>query len=158
MKATRVIPVALIIASVTWLVFSASRSTSMEVVTVAEIKKAEIKKAETADSQNSTSTKLDSIRLGGQVVEGSVTYEITPKPTLSFQVRDRAPKGKEPSSDSIKVRYIGLKPDSFQEGRDVILEGDYIDATFEAVTLLTQCPSKYEPPLPPGSENNGDSK
>ena len=153
MKATRVIPVALIIASVTWLVFSASRSTSMEVVTVAEIKK-----AETTDSQNSTSTKLDSIRLGGQVVEGSVTYEITPKPTLSFQVRDRAPKGKEPSSDSIKVRYIGLKPDSFQEGRDVILEGDYIDATFEAVTLLTQCPSKYEPPLPPGSENNGDSK
>ena len=153
MKATRVIPVALIIASVTWLVFSASRSTSMEVVTVAEIKK-----AETTDSQNSTSTKLDSIRLGGQVEEGSVTYEITPKPTLSFQVRDRAPKGKEPSSDSIKVRYIGLKPDSFQEGRDVILEGDYIDATFEAVTLLTQCPSKYEPPLPPGSENNGDSK
>jgi cytochrome c-type biogenesis protein CcmE len=32
----------------------------------------------------------------------------------------------------------------FAEGRDVIIEGKYVDGTLQAQTIMTSCPSKYE--------------
>ena len=46
----------------------------------------------------------------------------------------------------IAVVYRGVRPDMFAVGRDVIMDGDYYNGTFTAANLLTQCPSKYEPP------------
>ena len=46
---------------------------------------------------------------------------------------------------SIAVHYTGLLPDMFAEDRDVIIEGPGSRASvFEATTILTSCPSKYE--------------
>ena len=36
----------------------------------------------------------------------------------------------------------------FTAGRDVIIDGEYKDGVLQAQKLLTQCPSKYEPPSP----------
>jgi len=44
------------------------------------------------------------------------------------------------------VEYAGIRPDTLQPGRDVILEGHYAGGVFQATVLMTQCPSKYEPP------------
>jgi cytochrome c-type biogenesis protein CcmE len=32
----------------------------------------------------------------------------------------------------------------FAEGRDVIIEGRYVDGTLQAQQIMTSCPSKYE--------------
>jgi cytochrome c-type biogenesis protein CcmE len=50
------------------------------------------------------------------------------------------------SDESFPVRYSGLLPDMFAEGRSVVVEGAPTNAdTFEADTVLTSCPSKYAP-------------
>ena len=50
------------------------------------------------------------------------------------------------SLGAIPVTYKKLKPDMFAAGRDVIIDGNFINGKVEALNLLTQCPSKYEPP------------
>jgi cytochrome c-type biogenesis protein CcmE len=82
------------------------------------------------------------IRIGGRVV-GEIKYSVEPKFLLDFTVND-------PGKDlpALKVSYQGIKPDMFAAGRDVIIDGDYKNGVLVATKLLTQCPSKYEPPQP----------
>jgi cytochrome c-type biogenesis protein CcmE len=87
---------------------------------------------------------INRIRVGGKVVD-PIAYQTEPSFELRFQVED--PKG---SSGTVPVVYRNLKPDMFQAGRDVLIDGDYVGGTLEAAKLLTQCPSKYEPPSPAG--------
>ncbi|MGE4291828.1 MAG: cytochrome c maturation protein CcmE [Desulfovibrio sp.] len=49
-------------------------------------------------------------------------------------------------SVSLRVEYRGAVPDTFKEGAEVILRGDWDqDAEiFRATQLITKCPSKYE--------------
>ena len=49
---------------------------------------------------------------------------------------------------TVAVEYRNLKPDMFQAGRDVLIDGDFKGGTIVAAKLQTQCPSKYEPALP----------
>ncbi|MDR3176949.1 MAG: cytochrome c maturation protein CcmE [Desulfovibrio sp.] len=42
------------------------------------------------------------------------------------------------------VDYRGALPDTFQEGAEVIVEGSLRPAAFNAISLITKCPSKYE--------------
>jgi cytochrome c-type biogenesis protein CcmE len=44
------------------------------------------------------------------------------------------------------VEYKGAVPDTFKPGMEVIVEGGYTPAEgrFNAATLMTKCPSKYE--------------
>ena len=45
----------------------------------------------------------------------------------------------------LPVRYKGVKPDMFQTGADVIVEGRLEpDGVFAASVLMTSCPSKYQ--------------
>jgi cytochrome c-type biogenesis protein CcmE len=45
----------------------------------------------------------------------------------------------------IPVHYKGVKPDMFQTGVDVIVEGRIgHDGVLVASTLMTSCPSKYQ--------------
>ena len=45
------------------------------------------------------------------------------------------------------VYFVGVTPDMFKSagGSDVIVEGKYRDGIIHAQSVLTSCPSKYEP-------------
>ena len=60
---------------------------------------------------------------------------------LRFKLRDV--KG----STSVPVVYKGSVPDLFRSGRDVVVDGKLQGGVFVAVpnTLVTKCPSKYQP-------------
>jgi cytochrome c-type biogenesis protein CcmE len=60
---------------------------------------------------------------------------------LRFKLRDI--KG----TRSIPVVYKGSVPDLFRSGRDVVVDGRLQGGVFVAVpdTLVTKCPSKYQP-------------
>jgi len=99
-------------------------------------------------TQSSKVVTVDSIikeqaqeKLRIRVATDEIKYEVEPSFKLSFTVQD--PKLQ---TEKFKVIYEGIKPDMFTTGRDVLLDGDYKDGVFYASSLLTQCPSKYEPP------------
>ncbi len=46
---------------------------------------------------------------------------------------------------SIKTVFSGYKPELLQEGIKAIVDGDWHSGTLYAASVLTQCPSKYEP-------------
>ncbi len=60
---------------------------------------------------------------------------------LRFKLRDV----KGPTS--VPVVYKGSVPDLFRSGRDVVVDGKLQGGVFVAVpnTLVTKCPSKYQP-------------
>ena len=45
---------------------------------------------------------------------------------------------------TIPVEYKDAKPNNFELAQEVVVGGHVQDGTFEAKTLLTKCPSKYE--------------
>ncbi len=108
-------------------------------------------------AQSSGSNNLSRIRVAGRVSTQAIDYKTEPNIELRFTVND--PPGYSPgysatglSAVSVPVIYRGLKPDMFQSGRDVIIDGAFKDGALVASSLLTQCPSKYEPPSPGGLE------
>ncbi len=74
--------------------------------------------------------------LTGKVVKGSVRRD---GDELRFRIRDRD------GSTSVPVRYTGVVPDPFREGREVIVSGELERGTFlaERDSLVTKCPSKF---------------
>ena len=106
-------------------------------------------------SQAAISNNLSRIRVAGRVSTEAIDYKTDPNIELRFTVND--PPGystTELSTVSVPVIYRGLKPDMFQSGRDVIIDGAFKDGALVASSLLTQCPSKYEPPSPGGLKPN----
>lgn len=89
---------------------------------------------------------ISRIRVGGKVVD-PIDYQTEPSFILRFRVSD--PAGGELT---VPVEYRGLKPDMFQAGRDVLIDGDFESGVIQAAKLQTQCPSKYEPAVP-GAEH-----
>ena len=77
-----------------------------------------------------------SYEVTGKVVKGSVEQG---RDELRFRIRDRD------GSESVPVRYSGVVPDPFREGRDVIVAGELRNGTFvaERDSLVTKCPSKF---------------
>jgi cytochrome c-type biogenesis protein CcmE len=77
-----------------------------------------------------------SYEVTGKVVKGSVSHA---GDELRFRIRDRD------GTDSIPVRYSGVVPDPFREGREVIVSGRLDNGTFvgERDSLVTKCPSKF---------------
>jgi cytochrome c-type biogenesis protein CcmE len=78
-------------------------------------------------------------KVGGRVVPGTVRFD--PRTLdLSFTLMDI-----ESGEPRFPVHYTGPIPDTFEEGRDVVVEGRYgRDGRFEASTVLTKCGSRYE--------------
>jgi cytochrome c-type biogenesis protein CcmE len=122
------------------LIYSAVQTGSRAVVTVSELIK--------------SSSPQKNIRLGARVADNNIEYETKPKFILRFNVKDVASQDANDSSYTIPVTYYGIRPDTMREGRDVILEGDFDGKQFVANSLLTQCPSKYEVPLPGETYND----
>ncbi len=83
---------------------------------------------------------------------------------LSFTVRD---KDDTRGSLAIAVRLDDVRPDLFQVGNDVAVEGyfDRTSGTLQGTRIYTKCPSKYEalagpapgaaPPTAPARDDSG---
>jgi cytochrome c-type biogenesis protein CcmE len=121
------IAIGLIASAVAVLVYTAVDQTKMYMVTVAEFLDAR------------TAYSGTTVRIAGRVQPGSMRW-LPDSRDLYFTLNDITANG------SLDVHYNGLLPDMFSEGRDVIVEGPSTGGeTFIASTVLTSCPSKYEP-------------
>jgi cytochrome c-type biogenesis protein CcmE len=86
--------------------------------------------------QNGSQPSDGGLRVGGTVLDGSVVWD--PKDLkLRFTMGDEG-------GATLPVVYQGVVPDSFKQGRELIIEGIYADGKFTATQLMPTCPSKYE--------------
>ncbi len=77
------------------------------------------------------------IRVGGEVAP-DIEREVG---KLSFRIIDVTDQ-----NTTLPVVYNGSIPDTFKVGRHVIVEGTYTsEGIFKAASIITKCPSKYEP-------------
>jgi cytochrome c-type biogenesis protein CcmE len=77
------------------------------------------------------------IRLGGLVEEGSLNKEADH--WITFRITD--------GSQSIPVRYRGLVPDLFREGKGVVAEGVLSkDGIFQSTYIMAKHDENYMPP------------
>ena len=121
------------------LIFAATKSNAKAVVTINELMQKKI-----------INTK---VQIGAQVAHDSKIESISsPKRIVKFSIVDRVKKDEEKqilkknAVNKLQVVYEGIMPDTLRAGRDVIVQGVYDGEVFNAYQLLTQCPSKYEPP------------
>ncbi len=122
-----VIGIALIVGAVAALVYTAVDQTKMYMLTVDEY-------LSTRQAYAGTT-----VRVAGRVRPASMQWD-DGRHELQFELGDIQGEG------VVAVHYSGLLPDMFAEGRDVVVEGPpEAGDTFEATTVLTSCPSKYEP-------------
>lgn len=76
-------------------------------------------------------------RVSGKVVPGSIQWDQL-RQSLRFRITD--------GQKVLPVRYQGVVPDIFGDGREVVVEGRLnAGGEFVATTLLAKCPTKYEP-------------
>jgi cytochrome c-type biogenesis protein CcmE len=126
-RAKFIVGIGIIISAVAVLVYSAVDQTKMYMVTVAEY------------LGNRAAYAGTTVRVAGRVRADSMQWNADTR-ELRFTLDDIQGTG------SVPVRYTGLLPDMFSEGRDVVVEGDPTQAeVFEASEVLTACPSKYAP-------------
>lgn len=123
-----IIAAVVVVGALSVLVYSALETSKREVVTVPLLVERRIEQK--------------NIRLGARVADQEFQYRTEGGFLLRFSVRDPA----APAGTVIPVVYHGIMPDTLKPGRDVILEGDFDGTQFNAEHLMTQCPSKYEPP------------
>lgn len=137
-----------IVAAVATLIYTAARETSAYFLTMDEY------------AADASAHEGKPLRLAGRVTDGSVDWN--PR-TLDLAFRMESIPPREGSEEAevearkvalteparIVVKYNGILPDMFAEGRDVIVEGHVRNDVFEADTLLTTCPSKYEADVQP---------
>lgn len=85
------------------------------------------------------------VRVAGRVVPGSVVKRVDASGTrLDFALYDFTGEQTQPDQ-RLAIHYVGIVPDMFAEGRDVIVEGHYDGSVLRARSVMTSCPSKYEP-------------
>lgn len=76
------------------------------------------------------------VRIAGNVAPGTIAW--TPQ---NFSLEFALSNG----TDTVPVKYKGVRPDNFADDAPVIAEGKVqADGVFIADKLLMQCPSKYE--------------
>jgi len=77
------------------------------------------------------------IQMEGKVVPSSVKYDGA-KPLLVFDIADE-------KNNRVNISYNDIKPDNFDSGYPVIVEGRFSgENKFVAEKLKVKCPSKYE--------------
>jgi len=78
------------------------------------------------------------VRVSGDVVADSEVWDAQAT-RLEFKIQDAD------GQHDLKVVYYGPRPDNFHRATSAILEGSMtVPGTFQADTLLTKCPSRYE--------------
>ena len=76
------------------------------------------------------------VQFKGVRIEGSARYDPESKEFL-FRLADER-------GDECQVVYKGVKPSNFEQAKEVVAIGRYVDERFEADQLLVKCPSKYQ--------------
>lgn len=113
----------IVVAAIGLLLFFALRSYGVYYYTVSEA-------LERADSKQG-----ETIGVGGTVLQGSLQRNTA---GLTFTLTD--------GMAMLPVIHIGSVPDSFAEGKDVMIKGKFqSDGSFHSSKILTRCPSKYAP-------------
>lgn len=117
---------AIIVLALGLLMFNSMQSTTVYYMTVGELQ------------AKAATTQTDDVRVAAKVVDGTINWDAATS-TGTFDVTDG-------TGASMPVVYQGLMPDTLKDGSDVVVEGK-LDSTgtFTAHTLLSKCPSKYEP-------------
>lgn len=76
------------------------------------------------------------VKVGAKVVSGTIVREPDGR-TIRFDMTD--------GTQTYKVVYRGVAPDTFTDGVDVVVEGRLDKSgVFQATTLLAKCASRYE--------------
>jgi cytochrome c-type biogenesis protein CcmE len=120
------IGVVVIVISVAYLIFSGATGSTMYFLTVPEVQ------------QKLTALTLngESIRVAGKVTEDPIDWDMRHL-SLAFVMGD--------GQSRMPVRYKGVRPDMFQSGVEVLVEGRIgHDGVLTASVLMTACPSKYQ--------------
>ena len=114
-----------ILIAVGFLIFQTMQSTTMAYfVTVGELE------------QSAALVNGQVVRVGGNVEPGSIVKGVVGQP-MHFSVTD--------GTHAIPVVYSGSIPDIFADNTQVVIEGTYhSNGTFQADSLTTKCPSKFE--------------
>lgn len=122
----------LLVSAIGYLMYAGVQQSSMYYFTIAEF----LPKKEQLVGEG--------VRVAGRVAAGSLWKQTTAKGTeMKFAIGDFTDETAE-GPETVRVAYSGVVPDMFAEGRDVIIEGKYVDGTLQAQTIMTSCPSKYE--------------
>ncbi len=122
--------------AVSYLVYAGIRETSVYYLKIDEF-----------DAKKGGLTGQD-VRVAGRVQHGTMNWNASTL-DLSFQLGGFDKEGEPATVVPLSVAFNGILPDMFAEGRDVIVEGVYEGGDrFVARTILTSCPSKYEPEAP----------
>lgn len=116
--------IVIIVAAVAYLMFSGAVGSTVYFLTVPEVQ------------QKLPTLRGEPVRIAGKVTTEPVQWDVQSL-SLAFTIGDEQFR--------LPVRYTGVKPDMFQAGVDVIVEGRIgADGVMVASTLMTSCPSKYQ--------------
>ncbi len=119
---------AIVVSAIGYLMFSGATGNTAFFMTVPELQ------AQTQDMRGAA------LRLAGKVTAYPIEWDVG-KLSLAFTIGE--------GDARIPVRYNGVKPDMFQTGAEVIVEGQIgPDGVLVANNLMTSCPSKYEEEKP----------
>lgn len=131
------IAAAVLVLAVGYLMYTSTQSTSASFFdTVSELNA----RADANDGQL--------VRVGGDVVQDSIDIDGVGGPVY-FEITD--------GEGVLAVTYDGQVPDIFDEHIEAVVEGTYHkDGVFQADTVLTKCPSRFEDEEHEGEYEDGD--
>ena len=116
--------VVVIVISMAYLIFSGATGSTMYFLTVPEVQ------------QKLATLTGAPLRVAGKVTADPIEWDVRHL-SLAFVMGEGQAR--------LPVRYKGVKPDMFQTGVDVIVEGRIgHDGVLAASVLMTNCPSKYQ--------------
>jgi cytochrome c-type biogenesis protein CcmE len=115
---------AVVVAAIAYLMFSGTTGSTAYFLTVQEL------------HPKLLAFQGEPIRVAGKVTTDAIHWDVQTL-SLAFSIGE--------GSIRIPVSYRGIKPDMFQAGADVIIEGKISrDGILVASNLMTSCPSKYQ--------------
>ncbi len=120
------IGMAVIVAAVAYLLLSGTMASAVYFLTVPEVQQ----------QLSALQQASHPIRVAGQVTADPIQWDVRHL-SLAFRIGEGEAR--------LPVQYTGVKPDMFQAGVSVIVEGRIgRDGVLMASTLMTSCPSKYQ--------------
>ena len=120
-----------VVAAIAYLMFSGTTGRTAYFLTVPEL------------HQKLLAFQGEPVRVAGKVTTDTIHWDVQ-NLSLHFSIGE--------GSIRIPVSYKGIKPDMFQAGADVIVEGKIgQDGILVASNLMTSCPSKYQEEKRPNS-------
>jgi len=115
-----------IVAAVAYLLLSGTTASAVYFLTVPEVQQ----------QLSALQQASHPIRVAGQVTDDPIQWDVRHL-SLAFRIGEGEMR--------LPVQYTGVKPDMFQAGASVIVEGRIgRDGVLIASILMTSCPSKYQ--------------